>query len=155
MLHAEERVCREDLKQVGLPGRPALARLLTLMRAAPETHLGLADVVRLAGEAGLPETPAGLARKLQTLADHGLLGRLPNTMAEQVFDTVPQPHAHLLYEATRQCVDLHVSAETLISIIRQALAGRADDVDIVIHFRASRAPEPPAAEARQSAETPG
>lgn len=69
--------CREALRRAGLSGQPTLARLLALLRAAPETHLGLAEVVRMAAEAGLAATPVGLARQLETLADYGLLGRLP------------------------------------------------------------------------------
>jgi Fe2+ or Zn2+ uptake regulation protein len=126
----------EELKRAGLIGDRELSRLLTHLRAEPETHLSLADVVRIAAEAGLAATPASLGRQLQRLADHGLLGRLPTSTAEQIFDTVPEPHAHLVYEDKRTSyVDLHVSSETLISIIRHALVERPNEVDVVIRFR--------------------
>ena len=94
----------------------------------------------MAAETGFAATPVGLARQLETLADHGLLGRLPTTAAEPVFDTVPEPHSHLVYEQTTQTVDLHVSPETLLAILRQALAERPDGVEVLVRFRANPAP---------------
>lgn len=135
MPHAVEAACRESLRRAGLPGQGPLARLLTLLRAAPETHLGLAEVLHMAAGTGLIATPVELASQLETLADHGLLGRLPSTAAESVFDTVPEPHSHLVYEETGQTVDLDVSPETLLAIIRQALAERPDGVEILVRFR--------------------
>jgi hypothetical protein len=41
---------REELRRTGLPGQGALARLLALLRTAPETHLGRGEVVRMAAE---------------------------------------------------------------------------------------------------------
>jgi Fe2+ or Zn2+ uptake regulation protein len=140
MTHAAESDCREALRRAGLASHPTLARLLELLCAAEETHLGLSAVVRMAAETGLAATPVDLARQLETLADHGLLGRLPTTAAEPVFDTVPAPHAHLVYEQTTQIVDLHVAPETLVAIIRQALADRPDGVEILVRFRASPTP---------------
>jgi len=133
--HAEDCDCREELRRAGLSSHPTLARLLALLRTAPETHLGLAEVVRMATETGLAATPVGLARQLETLADHGLLGRLPTTAAEPVFDTDPEPHSHLVYEQTTQIVDLRVSPATLFAIIRQALAEWPDGVEILVRFR--------------------
>ncbi|WP_372622433.1 hypothetical protein [Falsiroseomonas sp.] len=144
MPHAVQTAVREELRRAGLPGHGALARLLALLRAAPETHLGLAQVVRMAGEAGLALTPIELAGQLETLADHGLLGRLPSTAAEPVFDTVPEPHSHLVYEETSQTVDLDVSPETLFAILRQAMAERPGEVEVLVRVRRMRqAPEPP------------
>jgi len=140
MPRAEERDCREALRRAGLSSHRTLARLLALLRAAPERHLGLAEVVRMAAETGLAATPVGLALQLETLADHGLLGRLPTTAAEPVFDTVPEPHFHLVYEQTNQIVDLDVSPETLFAILRQALAERPDRVEILARIRASPPP---------------
>ena len=140
MPHAEGSDCREELRRVGLSSHRTLARLLALLRAAPDTHLGLTEVVRMAAETGFAATPVGLARQLETLADHGLLGRLPTTAAEPVFDTVPEPHSHLVYEQTTQTVDLHVSPETLLAILRQALAERPDGVEVLVRFRANPAP---------------
>jgi Fe2+ or Zn2+ uptake regulation protein len=77
---------------------------------------------------------------LETLADHGLLGRLPSTTAEPVFDTVPEPHSHLVYEEPAQIVDLDVSPETLLAILRQAMVERPDGVEILIRLRRDPAP---------------
>jgi Fur family iron response transcriptional regulator len=142
MPHAVEAACREEMRRVGLSGQGGLLRLLVLLRSVPETHLGLAEVLRMAAEAGFNAAQAELARQLETLADHGLLVRLPSTAAEPVFDTVTEPHAHLVYEETAQTVDLHVSPGTLLEILRQALAERPDEVEILIRFR--RAPVPAA-----------
>jgi len=137
MPSAEEIASEKELQRTGLPAQRALARLLTVLRSAPETHLRLADVVRLAAQNGLPATPFGLARQLEALADHGLLGRLPTTEAEPVFDTVPEPHSHLVYKQTAQTVDLHVSPETLLAILRQALAEWPDEVEVLVRLPAN------------------
>ena len=94
----------------------------------------------MAAATGLTATPAELARQLETLADHGLLGRLPSTAAEPVFDTVPEPHSHLVYEEPAQIIDLDVSPETLLAILRQAMAERPHGVEIMIRFRDDPAP---------------
>ena len=135
---------REELRRAGLPSHGVPARLLVLLRAAPETHLSLSDVVRLAVESSLHAAPAKLARCLETLADLKLLGRLPSTAAEPVFDTVPEPHSHLVYEETAQTVDLHVSADTLLAILRQALDERPDGIEILVRFRRDPEPKTPA-----------
>jgi Fe2+ or Zn2+ uptake regulation protein len=140
MAHAADASCRDDLRRVGLLGQGGLARLLALLRAAPETHLRLAEVVRMAAEIGLAATQVELARQLETLASHGLLGRLVGIAAEPVFDTVTEPHSHLVYEETAQIVDLRVSPETLLAILRQALAERPDRVEILVHVRRDPAP---------------
>ena len=135
MDHAIDIACREDLRRAGLPGQGILARLLALLRGAPEPHLSLGQVSRIMAENNLA-TPSGeLDRQLRILADHGLLGRLPDTAAEPVFDTEPEPHSHLVYEETNQIVDLHVSPETLLAVIRQALAEQSDRVEIVVRVR--------------------
>ncbi len=135
MPHAVEAAVREALRHADLPSQGELAHLLALLRAAPDTHLGLAEVVRMATETGLPVTPVNIARHLETLTDAGLLGRVPSTAAEPVFDTVAEPHSHLVYEETAQIVDLHVSPETLLAIVRRALAERPDGVEVLIRFR--------------------
>ena len=78
---------------------------------------------------------AELMRQLHVLADHGLLNRLPSTTAEPVFDTVSEPHSHLVYEETGQTVDLHVSPETLLAVLRQMLAEHPDRVEILVRIR--------------------
>ena len=140
MPHAVEASCREELQRAGLFGQGGLVRLLALLRAAPETHLGLAEVVRMATETGLAATPVELARQLETLADHGLLVRLLSIGAEPMFDTVTEPHSHLIYEETAQTVDLHVSPETLLAILRQAMVARPDGLEILVRFRRDPAP---------------
>ena len=136
MARAEEAACREALRRGGLPAQRDLARLLMLLRAAPETHVRLSEVARIAAETGLAATRDTLSQQLQTLADHGLLGRLPTTAAEPVFDTVAEPHSHLVYEEAAQTIDLQVSPETLLAILRQALSDCPDEVDILIRVRA-------------------
>jgi hypothetical protein len=96
--------------------------------------------VRMAAETGLAATAGELSRQLDTLADHGLLGRLLSTAAEPVFDSVTEPHSHLIYEETAQIVDLRVSSETLLAILRQVLAERPDGVEILVRFRRDPVP---------------
>jgi len=135
MAQAVETAARGELRRAGLPAQGKLARLLIALRAAAETHLTRGEIDRLAAAAGLGLSAAELASQLATLEQHGLLARLPSTGTEPVFDTVPAPHSHLLYEETAQVVDLDVSAETLIAILRQALAERPGEVDILVRFR--------------------
>lgn len=130
-----DAVLREELRRAGLPANGALPRLLSLLRDAPETHLTMTEVADLVAETGLAITHLDLARHLETLADHGLIGRLPTTGAEPVFDTVPEPHSHLVYEESGQVVDLHVSGETLLAMVRQALSAPCDGVEILVRFR--------------------
>jgi Fe2+ or Zn2+ uptake regulation protein len=135
MPRAVEDSCRQELRRAGLSGQGALVRLLALLRAAPESHLGLSEVVRMATASGFAATPLELARQLETLADHGLLGRLFVNAAEPVFDTVTEPHSHLVYEDTAEIVDLHVSAATLLEIVRKALTERPEAVEILVRIR--------------------
>lgn len=135
MPHTVDAVFREELRRAGLPGHGVLPRLLALLRAAPETHLTVADVAFLAAEAGLAVTEMALQRQLESLADHGLIGRLPTTVAETIFDTIATPHAHLIYEDPDQVIDLHVSDETLLAMLRQALAARPGSLDILVRLR--------------------
>jgi Fur family iron response transcriptional regulator len=138
MTRAVEAAHRDELRRAGLSDRGALARLLAVLRGAQETHLGLAEVMRMATHSGLALTTFRLAGHLETLADHGLIRRFATTTAEPVFDTDPEPHAHLVYEETTQTVDLQVSPETLLAIIRRALQQWPDDVEITIRVRANR-----------------
>jgi len=140
MPHAVEAVLREELRRAGLPGHGGLPRLLALLRASPEEHLTQSDVADLVAEAGLAVTSAELVRQLDLLADHGLIGRLPTTTTELVFDTVREPHSHLIYEESEQIVDLHVSPETVLAMVRDALAKRPDSVEILVRFRRDPGP---------------
>jgi Fur family iron response transcriptional regulator len=130
-----EAAHREELRQAGLPGRGAFGHLLGLLRASPDTHLAAPEVVRLAADGGLAATPEDIRRQLETLADHGLLGRLPGSAPQTVFDTVPRPHAHLLYEDPGQIVDLDVSPETLMAILRHLLTEQPDGVEVLVRCR--------------------
>jgi Fe2+ or Zn2+ uptake regulation protein len=138
MPHAVEAVFKDELRRAGLPCRGLFAPLLAVLRDSPETHLTAPDIAQLAAEAGVAIAPGELARHLDMLADHGLVGRLPATSSEPVFDTQPEPHFHLVYEETDQIVDLHVSAETLLAMIGKALAQRPDGVEVLVRFRRSR-----------------
>jgi Fur family iron response transcriptional regulator len=135
MHRTAEAACRADLRRSGLARDPALVRLLALLRDSPETHLPLQEVVRLAAGADLALAPGEVAGHLATLVAHGLLGRLPSTAGEPIFDTVPRPHSHLIYDETAQTVDLDVSPETLLAILRQALAERPEEVEVTVRFR--------------------
>lgn len=135
MPHAVEAALREELRRAGLAGHGALPRLLALLRASPEEHLTLTEIAELVAEAGVAVTSGDLARQLELLADHGLVGRLATTTTELVFDTVPEPHSHLVYEESGQVVDLHVSADTVLAMVRDALAKRPGGVEILVRFR--------------------
>lgn len=140
MPHAVDAVFQEELRRSGLSGRGPLAHLLALLRESPETHLSLTDIANLAAGAGLAVTAGDLVRHLDLLADHGLIGRLPTTTAELVFDTVPEPHSHIVYEDSAQVVDLHVSAETLLLMVREALVQHPEGVDVIVRFRRPGSP---------------
>ncbi|MFT4251914.1 MAG: transcriptional repressor [Caulobacter sp.] len=135
MPHAVDAVLQDALRRAGLPCRGPAPRLLALLRASEETHLTLLEVADLAAEAGLSITPGELTRQLEAFADHGLVSRLPTTGQEPVFDTQPEAHFHLVYEETARIVDLHVSAETLLAMVRDALASRPDGVEVMVVFR--------------------
>lgn len=140
MPHTVDTVFQEELRRAGLSGRGAMAHLLAILRESPETHLSLAEIGELAAEAGLAVTAGDLARHLEALADHGLIGRLPTTTTELIYDTVPEPHSHIVYEDSAQVVDLHVSAETLLLMVRDALAQHPEGVDVILRFRRPGSP---------------
>lgn len=142
MPHAVEAAFREELRRAGLPGHGVLPRLLALLRGASETHLTLQEVADIAAETGLAVTLTDLTRHLEALADHGLIGRLPTTTTDLVFDTVAEPHSHLVYEEAGQVIDLHVSADTLLAMVRKALAERPDGVEITVRYRRDAATAP-------------
>ncbi len=127
--------CQEELRRAGLPGTGTLPRLLGLLRASPESHLTFRQVLDMAEEGKLRMSVSELDRQLRLLADSGLIGRLPSVGAEPVFDTVAEPHSHLVYEETGQTVDLHVSAETLLALLRQTLSVQPDRVEVLVRVR--------------------
>ena len=137
MDRAMAATCREELRRAGLSGQGTLPRLLALLRAAPESHLNFGQVLRMADENNLGISSAELDRQLHVLVDRGLLGRLPSTAVEPVFDTVTEPHSHLIYEETGHTVDLHVSAETLLAVLRQALVEQCNRVEVVVRVRST------------------
>lgn len=125
---------RDELRTAGLSAQGHLPRLLTLLRQSQETHLSAGDVTDLAARAGLAITRAEVGHQLDILAEHGLLSRLPTAGAEPVFDTIPEPHAHFMY-GEEEIIDLHVSGETLIAMVRDALERRPGEVEVLIRFR--------------------
>lgn len=135
MDHAMEVACREDLRRAGLPGQGQLVRLLALLRTAPEPHLTQGQVLHLLVENNLATSSGELDKQLRLLTDHGLLARLLDAAAEPIFDTETEPHSHLVYEDTSQIVDLHVSPETLLAVVRRALAEQSDTVEIIVRVR--------------------
>lgn len=135
MPHAVDAVLQDALRRAGLPSRGPAPRLLALLRASEETHLTLPEVADLAAEAGLSIPLGELARQMEAFADHGLVSRLPTTGPEPVFDTQPEPHFHMVYEETARIVDLHVSEETLLAMLRDALARRPGGVEVMVVLR--------------------
>jgi len=135
--------CQDELRRAGLAGTGTLPRLLALLREAPESHLSFSQVLHMANESDFRISPVDLDRQLRLLADSGLIGRLPSTGAEPVFDTVTEPHSHLVYEETGQTVDLHVSPETLLAVLRQALAVQPNQVEVLVRVRSAPSDEPP------------
>lgn len=118
------------------PSRDDLSdHMLALLLESEDPHLGLTEIVRLAGARGLSLDPAEIARHLDRLVARGRLGRLPTVAAEPVFDTVPEPHAHIVYEETAQTVDLDVSTDTLLAILRRMLTERPEAIEVLIRVR--------------------
>lgn len=126
---------RDDLRRAGLPHQGSLARLLTVLRDAPTTHLGFGEIIRRALNGGLSITPVDMVRQLKSLTNAGLLVQLPSTGAEPLFDTVPRPHFHLVYDEASEPADLDVSPETLLAILRQAFKEQPDQVEVLVRFR--------------------
>jgi len=133
---------RRELRAAGLSSDGPEAALLALLRAVPETHLDAAAAQRLAAEGGFALARSEAALLLEALARAGLLGRLPVTGGPAVYDTVPQAHAHIVDEATASVTDLEVSPETLLGVIRQALADQPGRVEVLLRIRAPRPGEP-------------
>lgn len=138
MASAADDALRDELRRAGLPPDGPLPRLLRLLRAAEEPHFDAAEALRIAMEGGLPVGAADLPAMLDTLAAHGLLGRVPSTAGAAIYDSVIHPHSHVLDEATATMVDLDVSPETLAAIIRQAIADQPGRVEVLLRIRAPR-----------------
>lgn len=143
---------REDVRRAGLAVDGPLPRLLSLLRAAGETHIDATEAQRLSAEGGIAIGRAELAEMLETLVAHGLLGRVPTTAGSPIYDTVNRPHSHMLDEATATMVDLDVSPETLSAIIRQAIADQPGRVEVLLRIRVAPAGE---AGVRRPARGPG
>ncbi len=148
MASTADIAAREEVRRAGLAADGPLPRLLTLLRAAGETHIDPAEAQRLAAEGGLAIGRAEIADLLETLAGRGLLGRVPSMTGGPVYDTVPQPHSHLMDEATDTVVDLDVSPETLAAIVARAIADQPGRVEVLLRIRApgggdSAPPRPP------------
>jgi len=140
MASTADAAAREDVRRAGLAADGPLPRLLSLLRAAPETHIDAAGAQRIAAEGGLGIGRAELGEMLEALAARGLLGRVPTT-GGALYDTVTHPHSHLVDEATATMVDLDVSPETLSAIIRQAIADQPGRVEVLLRIRAPRPAE--------------
>lgn len=132
MTIAFDAALREEVRSAGLKTQDSLSRLLALLRQSSDPHVRLGEAVRLAAAAGLSAAPDDIAHQLDELAALGLLRRFPSAGSEPMFDTEPEPHSHLIYEETAQTIDLHVSPETLLAIIRQTLAERPGAIEITI-----------------------
>jgi len=135
MIRTMAVTCQDELRRAGLAGTGTLPRLLALLREAPESHLSFSQVLQMANESDFRISPVDLDRQLRLLADSGLIARLPSTGAEPVFDTVAEPHSHLVYEDTGQIVDLHVSTDTLLAVLRHALAVQSGQVEVLVRIR--------------------
>ncbi len=130
-----EATIREELRGAGLAAQGSLPRLLAILRQSPETHLTTAAIADLLARGGVAITLTELAHQLEILAAGGLITRLPTPAAEVTWDLVPQAHAHFVYGDSDQIIDMHVSEETLLAMIRDALAQRPGGVEVFIRFR--------------------
>ncbi|MEO3471199.1 hypothetical protein AAFN86_04965 [Roseomonas sp. CAU 1739] len=152
MASTADDATREDVRRAGLAAEGPLPRLLSLLRAADDTHIDATEAQRLSAEGGIAIGRAKLADMLDTLVAHGLLGRVPTTAGAPIYDTVNRPHSHMLDEATATMVDLDVSPETLSAIIRQAIADQPGRVEVLLRIRA---PQPGAAAVPRPVRGPG
>ena len=133
---------REELRQAGLSAEGPAAELLALLRAAGETHLTAASAQRLAAEGGLALARPEVAALLETLARAGLLARIPVAGGAALYDTVTRRHSHLLDEATGALIDLDVSPETLMAILRRIMADQPGRVEVLLRIHPPRPGEP-------------
>ena len=136
MAGTADTAARDELRRAGLAADGWLPRLLTLLRAADDTHIDAAGARRLAADGGLALNRAEIADLREALAGAGLLGRVPSRIGGPIYDTVPQPHSHLVDEATETVVDLDVSPETLAAIVAQAIADQPGRVEVLLRIRA-------------------
>lgn len=130
-----EAAIREELRRAGLAAQGALPRLLAVLRQSADTHLTTPDVADLLARSGVAITLTELAHQLEILAAGGLISRLPTPAAEVTWDLVPEAHAHFVYGDFDQIIDMHVSEETLLAMVRDALAQRPGGVEVYVRFR--------------------
>ena len=130
-----EAAIREELRRAGLAAQGSLPRLLAILRQSPDTHLTTPDIADLLARGGVAITLTELAHQLEILTAGGLISRLPTPAAEVVWDLVPEAHAHFVYGDFDQIIDMHVSEETLLAMIRDALAQRPGGVEVFVRFR--------------------
>jgi Fe2+ or Zn2+ uptake regulation protein len=160
MASTADAAAREEVRRAGFPADGPLPRLLTLLRAAGETHVAAADAQRLAAEGGLALGLGEVVDLLEALAGKGLLGRVPTHGGGPLYDTIPHPHSHLVDEATASVVDLDVSPETLAAIVAQAIADQPGRVEVLLRIRApgggeAAAPRPARGPGRPRLAPPG
>lgn len=130
-----EATIREELRRAGLAAQGTLPRLLAILRQSPDTHLTTPDIADLLARNGVAIPLTELAHQLEILAAGGLISRLPTPAAEVTWDLVPEAHAHFVYGDFDQIIDMHVSEETLLAMIRDALAQRPGGVEVYVRFR--------------------
>ncbi len=152
MASTADTAARDEVRRAGLPTDGPLPRLLTLLRAAEETHVDAAEAQRLAAEGGLAVGRAEMSDLLDAMVAKGLLGRVPTSGGAALYDTVPTPHSHMVDEATDMVVDLDVSPETLAAIVARAIADQPGRVEVLLRIRAPRAGE---TDGPRSARRPG
>lgn len=148
-----QEAVRDEVRRAGLPADGPLPGILAMLRMVEDTHLDLAEALRIATAGGLVIGRAEMGDALEALVAHGLLGRVPVIGRPPIYDTIAHCHSHLLDDATATIVDLDVSAETLSAIIRQAIADQPGRVEVLLRIRAP--PRPADAEAPRLARGPG
>lgn len=133
-----EATIREELRAAGLAAQGSLPRLLAVLRQSADTHLTTPAIADLLARGGVAITLTELAHQLDVLAAGGLITRLPTPGAEVTWDLIPEAHAHFVYGDVDQIIDMHVSEETLLAMIRDALVQRPGGVEVFVRFRRER-----------------
>ena len=71
---------------------------------------------------------------MENFAGRGLLGRILLPNGDVVFDTVAEPHSHLIDEERGEIIDLQVSPETLAAIVVQTIALHGRRVGVMVRI---------------------